>query len=159
MAARSRRHTLKQDQTHILTTGTTIRFEQPKSTRKNQSKAEHAVVVIQEANPVSGFVSFLREYAIVGLAVGFVIATQSQAIIKQFITSFIDPLYALFFNGGTLSSKTFAIEWHDRTQIFPWGAFVYTMINFLFVLAVLYAVIKFFKLDKFDKKKDEDAKK
>lgn len=158
-AARAKRRVIKQDQTHILTSGTTIRFEQPKSTRKTAaktSKADHAVLVIQEANPVSGFVSFLKEYAIVGLAVGFAIATQVQAIVKQLITSFIDPLYALLFNGEKLSSKTFVLTWHDRTQSFAWGAFIYTMIDFLFVVAALYLLVKFFKLEDFDKKKEKE---
>lgn len=159
-AARAKRKVLKQDQTHILTTGTTIRFEQPKSERgKSTSKAEHAVFVIQEANPVGGFVSFLKEYAIVGLAVGFAIATQVQAIVRQLISSFIDPLYALVFNGEKLSSKTFTLEWHERTQSFAWGAFIYTLIDFLFVIAALYLLIRFFKLDDFDKKKDKEEKK
>lgn len=161
-AARAKRKIIKQDQTHILTSGTTIRFEQPKSHRGKKastSKAEQAVVIIQEANPVSGFVAFLKEYAIVGLAVGFAIAMQVQALVKQLIASFIDPLYALLFNGEKLSSKTFTVEWYERTQSFAWGAFIYTVIDFLFVVAALYLLIKFFNLDTFDKKKDEKESK
>lgn len=158
MAAAAKRKPEKQDQAHVITSGTTIRFEAPHSSRTSKSKAEHAVFVIQEANPVSGFVSFLREYAIVGLAVGFVIATQSQAIIKQLTTSFIDPMYALFFSGGKMSDNTFTVTLNGRSEVFAWGAFVSVVINFLFVMAVLYAIIKAFKLDKFDKKKEEAKK-
>ena len=158
MAAAAKRKPQKQDQAHVITTGTTIRFESPHSDRTSKSKTEQAVFVIQEANPVSGFVSFLREYAIVGLAVGFVIATQSQAIIKQLTTSFIDPIYALFFGGGKIGDNTFTVTWNGRSEIFAWGAFFSVVLNFVFVMAVLYAIIKIFKLDKFDKKKDEAKK-
>src|SRR5579863_4219878 len=44
---------------------------------------------------VGGFVNFLREHAIVGLAVGFVLATQVQSVVKQLINSFIEPLFQL----------------------------------------------------------------
>src|SRR4051812_34148394 len=115
MAERKRKHP-NQEVTHVVTAGTTIRFEQPKS--KRQPKQKVAVVVAQEMNPVGGFVTFLREHSVVTLAVGFAIATQAQALIKQLITSFIDPLYALLVNGQKLSTKTFALSFHGRTQQF-----------------------------------------
>lgn len=143
----------------ILTAGTVVRLEQPKSKRKPKVKAsEMAVVVAQEINPVSGFMSFLREHAIVGLAIGFVVATQVQTVVKQLIASFIDPLYGLLFNGQKLSSMTFTVEWHGRTQQFAWGQFAYTMIDFLFVLAIIYLIVKFLGLDKWDKPKQEAKK-
>lgn len=138
-----------------VTTGSIIRLEKPKSKRKQKSPAEIAVVVAQEVNPVNGFVTFLREHAIVGLAVGFAIATQVQTVVKQLITSFIDPLYALLLSGDKLSARTTTIHWHGREQAFGWGAFVYTLIDFIFVLAVIYAVIKLFNLDKLDKPKED----
>jgi len=151
MAAQSRRRKPSTSQT--VTTGSTIRIEQPSSSR--HKKPGVATVVVQEINPVSGFVGFLREHAVVGLAVGFAIATQAQALIKQLITSFIDPLYALLFNGDKLSARTTAIHWHGRVQQFAWGAFVYTLIDFLFVLLAIYFIIKLFNLDKLDKPKEK----
>jgi large conductance mechanosensitive channel len=137
--------------THIVTAGTTIRLEQPRSNR--QPKQSVAVVVAQEVNPVGGFVNFIREHAVVSLAVGFAIATQAQTLIKQLIASFVDPLYALLFNGQKLTGQTFAVHFHDRESLFAWGAFVSTLINFLFVLLAIYILIKIFKLDKLDKPK------
>jgi large-conductance mechanosensitive channel len=150
MAERKRK--AKQNSTQVVTTGTTIRLEQPQSQRgQKQSRTK---VVIQEVNPVSGFFNFLREHAVVSLAVGFAIATQAQALIKQLITSFIDPLYALLFNTAKLSSHTVTLNYHGRAQAFAWGAFVYSLIDFLFVLAAIYLIIKIFALDKLDKKVD-----
>jgi large-conductance mechanosensitive channel len=139
-----------------VTAGTVVRIEQPKS--KRQPKPKVAVVVAQEINPMGGFVNFLREHAVVSLAVGFAIATQAQAVVKQLITSFVDPLYALLFNGEKLSARTSTLHFHGREQQFTWGAFAYTLIDFLFVLAIIYALIKIFSLDKLDKPKDDKKK-
>lgn len=104
--------------------------------------------------PVSGFVEFLRERAVVGLAVGFVLGTQIQTVVKQFISSFVDPLFQLLFAGNkALSLRTFTLHFDGRHANFGWGAVVYALLDFLFVAATIYAVIKIFQLDKLDKKK------
>lgn len=151
MAAKRKRN--PQTTTHVLTSGTTIRIEEPSSDRK--AKPNPATVIVQEVNPLDGFVTFLREHAIVGLAVGFAIATQVQALVKQLISSFIDPLYGLFFT-QKLSDKSVILHWHDRAQAFTWGAFVYTLLDFVFVIGIIYAIIKIFNLDKWDKPKNKD---
>jgi large-conductance mechanosensitive channel len=153
MAVKRKRKVNQQSTTHVLTSGTTIRIEEPTSGRK--PKPNPATVIVQEANPLDGFVMFLREHAIVGLAVGFAIATQVQALVKQLITSFIDPMYGLFFS-QKLSDKTVTLHWHDRAQIFTWGAFAYTMLDFIFVIGVIYSIIKIFNLDKWDKPKKKE---
>lgn len=153
MAAKRKRQVSKAPTTQVVTSGTTIRFEQPTSDRK--AKPNAATVIVQEVNPLDGFVMFLREHAIVGLAVGFAIATQVQALVKQLITSFIDPLYGLFFS-QKLSDKAVTLHWHDRAQSFAWGAFAYTLLDFLFVIGIIYAIIKIFNLDKWDKPKKKD---
>lgn len=152
MAAQARKRT--KGTTKAVTQGTPIRFESPHSNRKPRPNA--AVVVAHEMNPVGGFTKFLREYAVITVAIGFAIATQAQVLIKQLLASFIDPMYALLLNGQVLSAKTTTITWHGRQQAFAWGAFVYTLLDFLFVLIIIYAVVKFFALDKLtheDKKK------
>ena len=145
---------------HTVTPGSTITIQEPSSGRK--PKPNVATVMVQEINPVGGFVIFLREHAIVGLAVGFAIATQVQALIKQLIASFVDPLYGLFFS-QKLSDKTLTLHWHGRPQVFGWGAFAYTVLDLVFVLLVIYVILKLFKLDKLDlpepKKKNPEPKK
>lgn len=105
-----------------------------------------------EANSVSGFVGFLRENAVVGLAVGLVIGTQVQAVVKQLIASFIDPLSQLLF-GQALSQRTVAANFNGHSAQFAWGGFVYVLIDFIFVLLAVYLIIKILKLDKLDKLK------
>ena len=156
MAAQRKRRVQKADPTEVVIQGTNLRFEAPKSNRK--PKPSTAAVVVQEINPVSVFVGFLREYAVITVAIGFAIATQAQVMIKQFTTSFIDPAYALLLNGQSLSEKTATLSWHGREQVFTWGTFVYSLLNFIFMLIIIYGVVKFFALDKLEKPAQKDKK-
>ncbi len=108
-------------------------------------------------NQAKGFANFLQEYAVVGLALGFIVGQQANAVVKQFVTSFIDPLSKVWF-GQNLSDRK-AILHHGATPVaIPWGAFVYVLLEFFLVLLSMYAVIKIFKLDRFIKKKDKKSR-
>lgn len=138
----------EQTVTKVVTSGSTIRFEQPKSGRGKKSKV--SVIVSPEVHPVSGFVDFLREHAVVSLAIAFVIGLQSQTLVKQLVSSFIDPLFKLLF-GQALSLRVFTLHLNGRAASFAWGAFAYALLDFIFVLAAVYAIVKFLSLDKLDK--------
>lgn len=153
MAAKSRKHVTKANETQIVTTGNTVRIEQPQSSRQHRPKI--SVVVGPETNPVSGFVDFLREHAVVGLAIGFIIGTQAQGLVKLLIASFIDPAFQLLF-GKALSQRTFTLHFHTHAANFGWGSFVYGLLNFVFVMAAIYIIIKSLKLDKLDKPKEDE---
>jgi large-conductance mechanosensitive channel len=98
-----------------------------------------------------GFVNFLREHAVVGLAVGFIIGQQAQGLIKQLVDSFITPMLSVWF-GENLANKKFTVGGMHAVD-FTWGKFIYSFINFIFVLLFIYVIIKLFKLDKLDKPK------
>lgn len=104
----------------------------------------------------SGFVEFLREQSVVGLAIGLVLGTQAKVLVDQLIASFINPIVGLLLPGqGTLKDKTFTLDWGGKTAVFGWGAFVLTLLTFVIVAAVVYFVFKGLKLDKLDKKKED----
>ncbi len=144
----------REEAARVVTTSNTIRIETPKSNRQRKPKV---TVLVQPddlvRDQIGGFVSFLREHAVVGLAIGFVIGAQAQAVVKQLISSFIEPAFALLFGGQKLSVLTSTVSFNGRSQSFSWGAMVYVLINFLFVLGAIYFIIKVFKLDKLDKPK------
>ena len=152
--ARSSKPYKEQNVTQVVTTGSTIRFEQPSSGR-GKKKSKVSVIVGPELHPVNGFVDFLREHAVVSLAIAFVIGLQSQTLVKQLVSSFIDPLFKLLF-GQALSLRTFTLNFHGRSASFAWGAFAYGLLDFIFVLAAVYAIVKFLSLDKLDKPKPKD---
>lgn len=108
------------------------------------------------SDPVDGFVSFIKENAVVSVAVGFAIGSQAQPLVKSVIASFIDPAYKLIF-GSSLPAQQFTVSFAGRSEAFVWGAVAQNFLNFLFFLAAIYLIVKVFKLDKF--KKDDATKK
>ncbi len=101
---------------------------------------------------VNDFVEFLRQHAIVGLAIGLVLGTQVKALVDQLNASFVTPIVsALIGDGGSYTKKQTIVHIAHRTLDFTWGAFLYAFIDFIAVMATLFAIIKIFKLDKLDK--------
>lgn len=122
-----------------------------KLTQLKQVVAQDNLVTKQ----VHGFVDFLREQSVVGLAIGLVLGTQAKALVDQIVNSFFNPLIGLLLPGeGSLSQKIFTLSIGDKTAKFAWGAFVISLLTFVIVSAVVYYVFKGLRLDKLDKKKD-----
>ncbi|MGF7229139.1 MAG: MscL family protein [Candidatus Saccharibacteria bacterium] len=103
---------------------------------------------------LTGFIDFLREQSVVGLAIGLVIGTQTKALADQLIASFINPLIGLALPGqGTLNQKTFTLHVHSKSAMFAWGSFMATLLSFITTAIVVYVVFKSLKLDRLTKKK------
>ena len=127
-------------------------------------KAAAKVVAIKEKKIVSaaikdthmtGFVNFIREQGVVGMAVGLAIGTAAGDTVKKLVTAFIDPLVQLVVGSQQgLQSASFTVEVAGRKGEFLYGAFVSSLITLIAVAFVVYAIIHFLKLDKLDKKKD-----
>lgn len=130
------------------------------STRAAKSAAAKAAATARNRaleRTQRGFFEFIREQGVVGLAIGIVMGTQVKMVVDQLIASFINPLIGLLLPGqGDLSQKKFHLTLSDpnKTAVFAWGQFVYVLISFLAVAAIIYYIVKGFKLDKIDKKKD-----
>lgn len=138
-----------------------------KSAKKLVSKSVKAaakVAAIKEKKIVSaaikdthmaGFVNFIREQGVVGMAVGLAIGTAVGDTVKKLVTAFIDPLVQLVVGSQQgLQSASFTVEVAGRKGEFLYGAFVSSLITLIAVAFVVYAIIHFLKLDKLDKKKD-----
>ena len=138
-----------------------------KSAKKLVSKSVKAaakVAALKEKKIVSaaikdthmaGFVNFIREQGVVGMAVGLAIGTAAGDTVKKLVTAFIDPLVQLVVDSQQgLQSASFTVEVAGRKGEFLYGAFVSSLITLIAVAFVVYAIIHFLKLDKLDKKKD-----
>jgi large conductance mechanosensitive channel protein len=127
-------------------------------------KAAAKVAAIKEKKIVSaaikdthmaGFVNFIREQGVVGMAVGLAIGTAAGDTVKKLVTAFVDPLVQLIVGSQQgLQSASFTVEVAGRKGEFLYGAFVSSLITLIAVAFVVYAIIHFLKLDKLDKKKD-----
>jgi len=125
-------------------------------TPKKKVIVEKAVITVMPAlkapHWMQGFVDFVREQGVIGLAVGLVLGTQIKGLVDQLVASFVNPLVGLLLpGGGSLQEKAF----HVSDQTFKWGAFVSQLISFVIVCAIVYFLVKGLKLDKLDKKKAE----
>ena len=127
-------------------------------------KAASKVAALKEKKIVSaaikdthmgGFVNFIREQGVVGLAVGLAIGTAAGDTVKKLVTAFIDPLVQLVVGSQQgLQSASFTVEVAGSKGEFLYGAFISSLITLIAVAFVVYAIVHFLKLDKLDKKKD-----
>ena len=127
-------------------------------------KAAAKVVAIKEKKIVgtaikdthmAGFVNFIREQGVVGMAVGLAIGTAAGDTVKKLVTAFIDPLVQLVVGSQQgLQSASFTLEIAGRKGEFLYGAFISSLITLVAVAFIVYAIVHFLKLDKLDKKKD-----
>ena len=137
------------------------------SAKKSVASSAKAVVkavstkdkkVVREAikdSHMGGFVNFIREQGVVGMAVGLAIGTAAGDTVKKMVTAFIDPLVQLIVGSQKgLQSASFTLEIAGRKGEFLYGAFISSLITLLAVAFVVYAIVQLFKLDKLDKKKD-----
>lgn len=101
---------------------------------------------------MKGFINFVREQGVVGLAVGFILGGAVSALVKAFIEDIISPLLAL--GMSNLSSLQDAYLQIGSAKIM-WGSFLNDIINFLVIAFVVYFGVKILKLDRLDKKKTD----
>ena len=146
---------------NVVTTSTGVRFVEPAKTTKRRASKPKVVTIVGQTDDVvlkqvDGFANFLKEYAVVGLAVGFIAGQQANAVVKQLVDSFVNPFVQILF-GTSLTDQTSTFHHGKDVVLLPWGKFLYVMLQFFFVLITIYAVIKLFKLDRF-KKSDDKAK-
>ena len=103
-------------------------------------------------NQIKGFVDFIREQGVIGLAVGFILGGAVSNLVKSFIDDLINPILGLILGAaGSLESATLKVG----PRVFKYGNFISVLINFIVIAAVVYYGIKGLGLDKLDKKKDK----
>jgi len=132
----------------------TVKIESPKGSRR-----PHVSVIVADelGESAHNFADFVREYAVVGLAVGFIVGQQANAVVKQLVDSFVDPWVKVLF-GQDLSGRYFTLHHGTEPVQFPWGKFVYNLTEFFFVLILIYVIIKVFHLNRLKKKSKRSSK-
>lgn len=101
----------------------------------------------------SGFMNFVREQGIIGLAVGLAVGAAAGDTVKKLVEGFINPIVQFLVGSSTLTDAVWHVELWGRTADFKWGAFVSSGITLLATAFVIYLIIHGLKLDKLDKKK------
>jgi len=107
------------------------------------------------AQHLKGFLEFVREQGVVGLAIGLAVGTQAAVLVKDIVASIIDPIMGLVIgNPKGLQAAEWNVTVGGRHATFTVGHLLYSIIVFASVCAVIYIIVHGFKLDKLDKKKD-----
>lgn len=96
-----------------------------------------------------GFLDFIREQGVIGLAVGFLLGGAVSKTVTSFVTDVVNPVIGAIFGAtGNLNAATFTLG--DST--IAWGNFVSTIIDFLIIALVVYVGIRILGIGKADKK-------
>lgn len=124
---------------------------------RNPKRAQAKVRTKQVAiKPLQGFMDFVRQQGVVGLAVGLAVGAQAGIVVKQLVTSTVDPIIGLIIgNPQGLQAAKLTIVLGGRKATFLFGELLYSIIVFIAVCLVVYIVVHGLNLDKLDKKKEE----
>lgn len=116
--------------------------------------AKKRAATIKGAKPLSGFVAFIREQGVIGLAVGLAIGAAAGDTVKKLVDGFISPIVQFIVGSqASLSTATWRIELFGRRADFEWGAFVSSAITLIATAFVIYLIVHYAHLDKLDRKK------
>ena len=93
---------------------------------------------------VTGFLEFIRERAVVGLAIGFVLGGAVSKVTTSFSTDIVNPMLVYFFGGterlGDITIGTITV-----------GKFLAAVLDFFILALAVYLIFKVLKLDRLDK--------
>ena len=99
---------------------------------------------------MKGFIEFIRERGVVGLAVGFILGGAISKLVSSLLTDLINPLLGLLLsNTKGLEAAKFKLGGAS----IMYGHFLSVLFDFIVLTAVVYFFIKGLGLDKLDKKK------
>lgn len=92
---------------------------------------------------MKGFMNFIREQGVAGIAVGFILGGVISAWVASLVDGIINPIIAALVDTSTLSANTVTVG----GAVLEWGALLEVTINFLVIAAVVYWGVKALKLD------------
>ena len=95
---------------------------------------------------LAGFMQFVREQGVVGLAVGFILGGAVSKVVSALVNDIVNPIV------GTVLGSTEGLKAMKLGPVLL-GDFVSVAIDFLIIAAVVYFVVKGLGFDKMDKAK------
>lgn len=100
---------------------------------------------------INGFINFIREQGVVGLAVGFILGGAVSKVVSSLVQDIINPILGLILGASEgLRSAYFSLG----SAKIMYGSFLATAIDFVVIALVVYYGIKMIGLERLDKKKE-----
>lgn len=84
------------------------------------------------------FLDFIKEYKVVGLAIGFVMGGATTTLVQSFVNNIIMPLIAPIFPSGEWQTSTLNIG----PFMFGLGPFLAALLNFAILALVVFMIAK-----------------
>jgi large conductance mechanosensitive channel len=92
---------------------------------------------------MKGFMKFVREQGVAGIAVGFILGGAISVWVTSLVNGIINPIIAALVDTSSLGANTVTVG----GAVLEWGALLEVTINFLILAAVVYWGVKALKLD------------
>lgn len=99
---------------------------------------------------MKGFMEFIREQGVVGLAVGFILGGAVSKVVASLVGDIVTPVLGLAL-GAAQGLKEAYVEVGNAKVTY--GNFINTIIDFAVIALVVYVGVRMLGLDKLDKKK------
>ena len=116
----------------------------------SKSKALATAGMSKVKGGASGFMTFIKEQNVVGLAIGLVLGTAAGALVNSLINNVImPPLGFLLGSAEGIKGLTAILGTtpSGEVAVLRYGEFINDLINFLVLALVIYIVVKSLKLD------------
>lgn len=84
------------------------------------------------------FATFLREFNVVSLAVGFVMGTASTALVNSLVKDVLMPIAAPFLSAESWKEAM----WHIGPISIAYGSFIAEFLNFLILALIIFFIAK-----------------
>ena len=94
---------------------------------------------------MKGFMNFIREQGVMGLAVGFILGGAVSKIVASLVNDVINPILGMGL--GSVEGLKGAYTQIGSARLM-WGSFINTVIDFIVVASVVYALVTILKLNK-----------
>lgn len=98
-----------------------------------------------------GFLNFIREQGVVGLAVGFILGGAVSKLVASFVADIINPILGLVIGRG---EGLKAAVWNFYGAEIMYGNMLAVLIDFIVIALVVYVGVNILRLNKLDKKKE-----
>jgi large conductance mechanosensitive channel len=99
---------------------------------------------------MKGFMEFIRDQGVVGLAVGFILGGAVSKLVTALVEDIINPILGIALGAaGGLETASFMLG----SAELMWGHLIAVLIDFLIIALVVYYGVRALGLDKTGKKK------
>ncbi|MEK7584253.1 MAG: MscL family protein [Patescibacteria group bacterium] len=99
---------------------------------------------------MKGFIKFIREQGVVGLAVGFILGGAVSRVVAALVNDLINPIVGLAL-GGAGGLKGASVQLGSAQILY--GDLISVVIDFIVIALVVYFGVKIIGIDKLDNKK------